>query len=289
MKKFLQSVIVILFLVPFCVSAQDTIVGWTFASNVDTIAPYSNFGITSNLGTRYIAAEDTGGTQRIMTWTNGVTDYAATAEGWDAGADIKFWSIKFKAQGYQDLKLYSKQRSGGNNPGPKYFKLQYRFSGGEFMDIPGSDTITVANDWTTGVVSNLALPADMNDTTVSLYLRWLQISDLSSTGSAVTDSGISKIDEIFILGTAVGASVNENESELSLNIYPNPANSQITIDARENTVVTIVNMVGQVVSSSLMETASIRMDVSTLEAGIYFVTLSDQKNGQRVTRKLVIR
>jgi hypothetical protein len=289
MKKFLQSLIVALFMVPFCVNAQDTIVGWTFTQNADT-SLYANFGITSNLGARFIAAEDTGGVSRIITWTNGVADYAATAEGWDAGEGIKFWSIKFKAQGYEDLKLYSKQRSGGNNPGPKYFKAQYRFSGGDFMDIPGSDTITVGNDWTTGVISNLALPAEMSDTSVSLYIRWLQITNTASSGGlAVTDSGINKIDEIFILGTPTSSSIKEQKSSLPLNIYPNPATDVVTIEAQENTVITLLDMVGKVVSEARMESAVYKMNVSELNSGIYFISVVVANTGERVTRKLVIR
>jgi hypothetical protein len=286
MKKFLQLIVVLMF-VPVLASAQDTIVGWTFTQNLDTSA-YANFGTSSNLGARFIAAEDTGGVERIITWTNGVADYAATAEGWDAGANVKFWSVKFKAQGYQDLKLYSKQRSGGNNPGPKYFKVQYRFSGGEYMDIPGSDTVRVANDWTTGVVSNLALPADCNDTSVSIYIRWLQISDLPSSGSTLTDSGISKIDEIFILGTAVPASISENEN-VSMNIYPNPASDFVMVEARESSIVTLFDMVGHQVSEAVMPANVMKMDVSALEAGIYFISITDQRNGDRITRKLVVR
>ena len=286
MKKFLQLIVVLMF-VPVLANAQDTIVGWTFTQNLDTSA-YANFGTPSNLGARFIAAEDTGGVERTITWTNGVADYAATAEGWDAGANVKFWSVKFKAQGYQDLKLYSKQRSGGSNPGPKYFKVQYRFSGGDYMDIPGSDTIRVANDWSTGVVSNLALPADCNDTSVSIYIRWLQISDLPSSGSTLTDSGISKIDEIFILGTAVPATISENEN-ISMNIYPNPASDFVMVEARESSIVTLFDMVGHQVSEAKMPANVMKMDVSALDAGIYFISITDQRNGDRITRKLVVR
>jgi len=288
MKKFLQSVLVMLFLLPFCVSAQDTIVGWSFPVDQDTSA-YANFGISGNLGARFIAAEDTGGVERLITWTNGVADYAATAEEWNDGDSVKFWSVKFKAVGYENLSLYSLQRSGGNRPGPKYFKAQYRFSGGEYMDIPGSDTITVANDWTTGVIANLALPAECNDTNISIYIRWLQLGNIASDGSTVNDSGSSKIDNIFILGSPVSISVKENESAVTLNVYPNPANDFLTIEANENTLVKVMNLIGNVVSETMMETKSIRMDVSDLSAGLYFLSATDLKSNQTVTRKVVIR
>lgn len=288
MKKLLLALFVMGFMIPFCANAQDTIVGWTFPQALDTSA-YSNFGIASNLGTRFIAAEDTGAVERTITWTNGVTDYAATAEEWTGGDSVKFWSIKFKAQGYENLVVYSRQRSGGNNPGPKYFKLQYRFSGGEYMDIPGSDTITVANDWTTGVVSNLALPADCNDTSVSIYLRWLMITNTASNGSTVNDSGISKIDDIFILGSPVSSGLNQNNAEITLNIYPNPASDFINVESAENTVIRVMDIVGNVVSETLMGTGKMRLNVSNLSSGLYFLSATDPQTAQTVTRKIVVK
>lgn len=288
MKKFLQSILVLFFFVPFMVNAQDTIVGWSFPLNADT-SVYANFGTASNLGTRYLAAEDTAGNGRTITWTTGLSDYAATAEGWENADSMNSWSIKFKAVGFQDLKLYSVQRSGGANPGPKYFKVQYRFSGGEFMDIPGSDTITLGNEWTSGVVANLALPADCNDTNISIYIRWLQLTNEASDGTTVLSTGISKIDNIFILGTPVSISVNENEPQLSLNVYPNPASNYIVIESNENTVIRVMNMVGNVVSENRMDSKSMKLDVSNLSAGLYFLSATDLNNNQTVTRKIVVK
>jgi hypothetical protein len=62
----------------------------------------------------------------------------------------------------------------------------------------------------------------------------------------------------------------------------------VTIQGSENTVVTLLDMVGHVVSETAMENTTLKMDVSELNSGIYFIALTDQ-NGQRITRKLVVR
>lgn len=288
MKKCLQFVLMLMF--PLLMTAQDTIVGWSFPQALDTSA-YANFGTSSNLGARFISAEDTAGTLRTITWTNGVTsgDYAATAEGWDDGANVKFWAIKFKAVGYKDLKVYSKQRSGGNNPGPHAFVLQYRFSGGEYMNIPDGDTVLVANDWTTGVVANLALPEDCNDTNTSIYIRWLQVSNLTQGGVAVNDSGVSKIDDIYILGTVVSSGVEEADAAHSLQVYPNPANDYLMVEATENSVLRLCDLVGNVVSETRMNAASVRLDISDLRAGMYFLSATDPATRNTITRKVIVK
>jgi hypothetical protein len=288
MKKSLLTVIMAMMMVPLFVKAQDTIVGWTFTQDADT-SLYANFGITSNLGVRFIAAEDTGGVQRTITFTNGNADYAATSTEWDSGDGIKFWSIKFKAQGYENLALYSKQRSGGATPGPKYFKVQYKLSGGVYADIPGTDTIIVGNDWTSGVLTNIALPSICNDTTVSIYVRWLMITNTSSTGTTVASTGISKIDEIFILGTPVPFSVPETENEVSVSIYPNPASGFVTIEGKQSGRITLLDLLGNTIIDTRKESENLHIDLNGVNAGVYFIRMQLEGMDRIITRKLIIQ
>lgn len=78
----------------------------------------------------------------------------------------------------------------------------------------------------------------------------------------------------------VGMTSAEREN-LIRNIYPNPATNQINVDlnieSTENVEISIVNNLGQVVSTknygSLSGTQNISLDVSTLQSGIYFVNV----------------
>jgi len=195
MKKQLLLVIATAIFMIGSVNAQDVVIGFNFATDGDFTA---DSGLDGNLGYDVRAENGTAGTTRTITSTAGATDLAATADGWDAGADDKFWSVKFKAAGYHSFKISSKQYSDAT--GPKEFKLQWKLSGGEWADVTGG-TITAGSDWTSGVLTNVALPADMDDPgNTSLYVRWIMTSNTSVSNATVEATGVSKIDDIVITG-----------------------------------------------------------------------------------------
>jgi hypothetical protein len=183
------------------------------------------------------------------------------------------------------LVLYSKQRSGGATPGPKYFKVQYRISSsGTWTDV-SSDTITVANDWNTGVVNGWAIPSDAWNASQSVYIRWISISDSSSANTIVDSTGISKIDEIFILGTnSVG--ITENIGFCN-NIYPNPATDIVNIVSTEPAAVAYIMAIDGRVVSTVSNPGS-QLNVSNLASGNYFLRLISENNTTQSIHALII-
>lgn len=286
MKKNLLLLVAVTAMFSIRVFAQDTIVGWTFPVNGDT-SIYADKGIASNLGVRYISAEDSAGNGREITFTNGATNFAATATHWDQGAMNKFWAIKFKAVGYENLRLYSKQRAGNTNPGPKNFLLQWRFSGGSWADVPGVDTIVCANDWT-GELVDVALPSQMNDTNISIYLRWVLATDENINGGTVDSNAVSKIDDILILGTPVSGSVSEAQMP-DFSIYPNPASGTFVVSSVDAlSSISVFNALGSQVME-MADPASIQViDLSSMPKGIYFIRVQD-KDRNTVTRKMILK
>jgi hypothetical protein len=95
---------------------------------------------------------------------------------------------------------------------------------------------------------------------------------------------------IYWLINAPNFSVSENE--LAARVYPNPATDRVQFDfdgVSGSVDVQVVNMAGQTVrneSISAMGTSS--MDVSALEAGIYFFHMTAE-NGLRSVEKIAIR
>lgn len=176
---------------------EEVIIGFSFATDADYTA---DSGLAGNLGYDVRAENGAAATTRTLTSTTGATDLAATADGWDSGTDDKFWSCKFKADGYHSFKVSSKQFSDAT--GPKEFKIQWKIGGsGTWADVENSN-ITVASDWTTGVVTELALPVECDDPgTYSIFLRWIMTSDVSVENGTVDAAGISKIDDIVVVGT----------------------------------------------------------------------------------------
>lgn len=244
--------------------AQDTIVKWTFPHNSlgDTVQNSLN---SLNL-TRTIRVEGTG----TISMKNGATDYAAQATGWGNGMDSKNWNIKFKTTGYDHVTISSKQQAGGTNGGPKDFKLQFKIgSTGSWADVPGGN-VTLANDWTTGVISNLDLPAECQNQSNSVYIRWIMASNTDVTLAAITPNGVSKIDDIIIAGMLITGLRDQKEAK-GLNTFPNPSSASFSISlGKETSLVEIYNSNGQLVYKAIPENEILTVE-KILPAGLYFI------------------
>ncbi len=281
MKNFTKTLtLAILLAFSGIASAQVTLATWTFSNNSlnDTV---QNGTLPLNLA----EAIRTEGASAI-TMTNGQTtgDYAATATGWDNGADIKNWNIHIATSGYNNITLSSKQRSGNTNAGPINWKAQYKVGqSGTWTDITGG-TITVANDWT-GALNNVVLPVECSDVAV-LYIRWIMTSNIGIGGGTVGTAGTSKIDDIVIKGTAISG-VEEVLLNSGLAIYPNPAITSINVNSNETiNEILIYNFAGQCVYNSNVNSDNISIDVEGFDAGLYFVKTIYTKNtirSQKIT------
>ena len=127
------------------------------------------------------------------------------------------------------LVLSSKQNS--SNTGPKDFKVQYKISeGGTWTDVTGA-AITVADNFTTGVLNAISLPSSCDNQT-DVYLRWIMTSNTSVNNSTVASGGTSRIDDILIFARAPTGVVEigvPSKFDLSQN-YPNPFNPSTKIN-----------------------------------------------------------
>ena len=174
-------------------NATDSVVAkWTFPTSGTTLTPdVASASNTSSL------LSTLGGTSAIGDVTGSATR-AATATGWDAGVGLKSWQVIVNTTGFSTIKLSSKQYSSGT--GPRDFKVQYKLGvAGTWTDITGG-TITVATNFTSGVLSNLALPAACENQ-ASVYLQWIMTSNTSVNLGTVASTGTSRIDSITINGT----------------------------------------------------------------------------------------
>ncbi len=275
-----------MFFITLASNAQDTIVGFSFHTN-DTNALKPNYGLTSNFVYSIFKEGSASISLDSISFTNGVTtgDYAATTTNWDNGADTKYWAIKFKAAGYTDFKISSKQRCGGTNGGPVNFKLQWKLNAsGTYSDVPNGN-IVVANNWTTGVINQLAVPIS-NQGTNSIFIRWLMTSNTDVNGGNVSAAGISKIDDIIVTATnSVG--IEETIYKDAVSIYPNPSNGIINF-SNQNAIneISIFNAMGLLIYKSNVITTHI--DLSSYGKGIYFLKI-DYNNKLTNTTKIMIR
>jgi len=83
---------------------------------------------------------------------------------------------------------------------------------------------------------------------------------------------------------------NSVQNEIDFVIYPNPANTSFRINAdvksNQTHLVEVYNLLGGLVLRSLYDTNEI--DISELDAGIYFVRLRNYQTGAYNSKKLVI-
>jgi len=230
MKKQLLFTLMLCFAISAI--AQDTITGWTFPANSGADSLNANLGTTQNqtydMRFEWVLAPTIDSTVNTVTFTDGVTTYAAATAGWDNGMDVKFWSIKFKANNYSNFKVSSRQKS--ETGGPRDFKLQWRLSSTTFADVPNG-TVTLGADWTAGAVTELPVPITGQGTS-SIYIRWIMTSNNDINGGTVASPAQSMIDDILV--TAV-SSLGEQEILYSngLKIVPSPNHGSFRIVSTE--------------------------------------------------------
>ena len=195
------ALVVLLTMTVQSLSAQVTIAQWNGYTPTNPYpAPF--------VATGGIALNNSIATLERDATVTAATDFVVNADGipatkfWNnAGDDTsdKCWIATFTTTGYENLTVTSKQR--GSDTGPKDFKLQYRVGSGAWTDVAGG-TIVVANDnYLTGILADLALPAAMEDQT-SVSLRWLRTTtNAIGEASTLSGGGVNRLD-VVVKGVA---------------------------------------------------------------------------------------
>ncbi len=258
--------------------SQEIVVEWNFPNeSADSIA---DGGIAENLDK---VISTMGGTS-ALDYKNGITGKAAQATNWDNGTELKCWAVGFSTENYGSLMLSSKMSSGGNDPGPRDFRVGYKVGeGGEWTEVPNS-AFETANDWETGVLENLRLPGECTNRPM-VYLRWIMTSDTSSAGVLVESIGKIKIDDIVITGTDV-SSIGDVDDDM-ISVFPNPFTDYITL---QNTGIAksckIMDIAGNVLYSHNIEDGK-KINFSNLKEGVYILQLFDKKGNFAFSKKVI--
>lgn len=272
----------------FTAMAQDTITGWTFPVNSGPDSLNANLGTAGNQGYdlrfQLVITPELDSTINTVYFAEGTETYAAATAGWQDGANAKFWSIKFKAANYSNFKVSSKQKS---VDGPRDFKLQWRLSSSTFEDVP-EGTVTLANDWTTGVVNQLPVPI-AEQGTGSIYIRWLMNSNTDVNGGTVTPNGISMIDDILV--TAISSlGVDEVVFTNRISIYPVPNNGSFTVKSTQPlTTLTILDASGKSVYTNNNPGTVNPVNLAGAAKGSYLLQVRFADSDKNYSKPFVIR
>jgi uncharacterized repeat protein (TIGR02543 family) len=147
--------------------------------------------------------------------------FAPNSDKWNVLGDA-YWQTEFSTTGYETLTLSSKQM--GSNTGPRNFQVQWSLDGSNWSNVSGT-AITVANNWTSGVLNNVTLPTEIKNQG-KVFLRWIKLNNVSVAGGTVASGGTNRIDDIIIRGEpltniisydsngATGGSVPANQAKI---------------------------------------------------------------------------
>jgi hypothetical protein len=116
------------------------------------------------------------------------------------------------------------------------------------------------------------------------------VANITRINSAGVSSSLAGGTNTLTINSSIG--IRElNAPQVSYSIYPNPANSNLTILVKEehkSITLTIKNSVGKTLVENQIQVRNQKcsLSVSELPTGVYFITLSD--DDFPVTKKLVI-
>ncbi len=272
-----MAVSLLMSITPLQTLAQDTIVQWTFPGE----SGLADGGIiAANLDQEI---ETAGGTS-VIQFKNGSTTKAAQATEWQDGANEKKWKVEFATTGYTNLSLSSKLSSGGQNPGPRDFKVQYKVGDGSWTDLEESN-FQVANDWETGVLTDLTLPLSCGNEPL-VKIRWIMTSDTATDGSILGENGICKIDDIYIKGDILDAQ-DENLAN-TIKIFPNPSKDFVQIQYGSSLEASLFDLGGKLIQKKQSQ-SSVTFDLRTLNPAMYILKIEDTQTKVSINKQLIIQ
>ncbi|TVR02088.1 MAG: collagen-like protein [Deltaproteobacteria bacterium] len=166
----------------------DTVVTWDFGEEGEETFSATD-GIEPNLSREVtlVEADFTG-------WVLGpFGTRSPNSNGWGFVGG-SYWQAEFSTEEFYGITLFSVQRS--SNTGPRDFVVQWSVDGTTFNDLV---ELSVANDFTTGVVDQVLLPLEANDQP-SVTIRWTLNSDTAVSGNPLSINGTSRIGAIGVFG-----------------------------------------------------------------------------------------
>lgn len=184
---------------------------WDFDDQ--TGLPSSSLPVNDGATVDVIGATDGG-------YGTGATGQARSSSSWVGGEDgSKYWVTVISTESLSSLLLSSKQL--GSGTGPRDWQIEVSTNGADWSAVAGS-AITVANNWTSGVLTNLELPATINNQ-LQVYIRWVMTSNVSVSGATVAVTGTSRMDDVIITGV--------NPAAARVMVYPGDANNDGMVNA----------------------------------------------------------
>ena len=182
--------------------------------------------------------------------------------------------------------MSSKQQADATNPGPRDWKVQWKLSGGTYADIVNG-SVTVANDWTSGVINNLPVPVTGQGTS-SIYIRWILTSDKDINGGTLASTGIASIDDIVITASST-LGTNDILFTNRILITPNPNHGEFTVSSSEPMDhIRVLDLSGRVIRNADNAGLSSAIHMQNLAKGQYVLSVKFDDQESWYNRPFII-
>jgi hypothetical protein len=134
------------------------------------------------------------------------------------------------------------------------------------------------NDSTLRYTSSALQPYDIATSLTliqfDLFASQISDSDLYDVKAYLNGSECS----IIIIPPPISGVTENHGYENSVIIYPNPATSALTISAKENAIVQMINVNGDIIMQQEISSGSSSLDISRISNGCYFVKVIREKS-----------
>ena len=118
--------------------------------------------------------------------------------------------------------------------------------------------------------------------TQTLLLYWLGYYLKNQEDGSLAFEAYCNESEVLTLTTNCNFSSVENNAHDLLTIYPNPSSNQVLVNGVFMNEITVLNSQGQVVFTFYPKTSTFSFDISSLESGLYFVSINNSASVQKV-------
>ena len=153
----------------------------------------------------------------------------------------------------------------------------------------------VDNDPIIASLSSPSFGTTMTRSNDTLYFRRVIDSSFAnvknlSLGVKLDDGNCGIINQVFSvkINPCIATGIIENK-EQELAVYPNPANSFLLLEhTASNVDVHVLDITGKILIKSLHYTSKDKINLTNIPNGIYFLTILNTKNNQRITKKFVV-
>ncbi len=120
----------------------------------------------------------------------------------------------------------------------------------------------------------------------TLIIANVELADTGAYHCLVASEGCNQVASQEAILTVIPANAI-SEVDIDVNIFPNPASGSLNVVCSENILeIEFVNITGQLSKKVFVNSEKISVDISNLQAGVYFVKINTSNN--TVIRKLVV-